>query len=169
MLCGQVAGTLRARQEGGFSVSGGQGGCGHGGNLGPFLEHPESLQPVCAPGAACPSAGCAAAGRWGLKSWGPPLRSHEAVKTTALTLLHLSGKEAGVGEVGDGSGRSHSGLKDTPRTSVPFSQQHTREQPPGCLGKKGEEGPTLQSCLRVCFLFHPSRHFPVISFSCLNG
>lgn len=153
-----------------------QGGHGHGGNLSPSLEHRASLQPVCAPGAAsgagraaCPSAGCAATGRWGLKSWGPPFRSHKAVKTTALTFLHLSGKEAGVGKVcREVSGRSSSGLNDTPRTSVPFFQQHTREQPPGDLGKKGEEGPTLWPCLRVCFLFHPSRHFPVISFSCLN-
>lgn len=112
-----------------------QGGRGHGGNLGPSLEHPERLQPVCPPGAAagawraaCPSTGRAAAGRWGLKSWGPPLRSHEAVKTTALTLLSPSAWKGSRGEGGGGggrSGRSCSGLNDTPRTSAPFSQRPT--------------------------------------------
>lgn len=136
-----------------------QGGRGHGGNLGPSLEHPEHLQPVCAPGAAAgawraagPPTGGAAAGRWGLKSWGPPLRSHEAVKTTALTLLHLSGKEAGVGEAGEviwekllwfeRHPKDFCSLSPATRTSALFSQQHARSSHPDAVGRKGRRDHT---------------------------
>lgn len=67
-----------------------------------------------------------------MQSWGPPLGSREAVRTLEYTLLHLAGKEVEWG--------SCYGLNDTLRTSAPLALPHTRQQPPGCLGKKGEEG-----------------------------
>lgn len=65
----------------------------------------------------------------------------EAVKTLECRLLHLAGKEAGVGEAG-----SCSGLNDTLRTSAPLSLPHTRQRPPGCLAWGEREGGGPRFC-----------------------
>lgn len=92
-----------------------------------------------------------------MQSWGPPLGSREAVRTLEYTLLHLAGKEVEWG--------SCYGLNDTLRTSAPLALPHTRQQPPGCLGKKGEEGVHTSVVPEGLSPVSSLRHFPFLSCS----